>query len=319
LLDEVRATPGVIDTATTTNMPLLGGSWTHDVQVGGTKGWSKFTWVSPGYFETMGIPLAMGRNFSESDTATSRHVAVVNRTFVRLYLGGRNPIGNTLQTVKEPNYPCTAYEVVGVIPDTKYSDLRSETPPMTFAPASQFPAPGPWTVMMIHSNLPSAAMMSMLKRKMADSHPEVITASGDFQTWIRNGLVRERLMATLSGFFGFLAVLLAMVGLNGTISYTVARRQNEIGVRMALGAQPGQVVAMVVRHAGRLLAIGVGAGSALSLVVGRGPRMTLFWIKVLRPVDALGSKRTFGRHRGTGQLCASALCELSGPDGRAAL
>ena len=283
LLDEVRSIPGVIDAATTTNMPLLGGSWTHDVHVGATKGWSKFTWVSPGYFGTMGIPVLMGRNFSDSDTATSQRVAVVNRTFVRMYVGGENPIGKTLQTVAEPHYPSTAYEMIGVIPDTKYSDLRGATPPMAFAPASQFPAPEPWAVMMIHSNLPPATMMSTLKRKIAERHPEVVTASGDFQTWIRNGLVRERLMAMLSGFFGFLAALLATVGLYGMISYTVARRQNEIGVRMALGAQRGQVVSMVVREAGRLLAIGIAAGTALSLVAGRSAGALLFGLKFYDP------------------------------------
>ena len=158
LLDEVRATPGVLDAATTTNPPLLGASWEHGVRVGPVEGNSKFTWVSPGYFDTMGIPVVRGRGFNQNDTAASTRVAVVNQAFARKFLGGADPIGQTLRALTEPDYPSTVYEIVGVIPDTQYNDLRGETPPMTFAPASQFPAQGPWTVMMIHSNAPSAAI-----------------------------------------------------------------------------------------------------------------------------------------------------------------
>jgi len=117
-----------------------------------------FTWVSPGYFDTMGIPLLSGRDFSPNDTTTSAHVAVVNQTFVRRYLSGVNPIGQTLRTHAEPNYPSLC-EIVGIIPDTKYNDLRGETPPMVFAPASQFPDPRSWTSIMIHSSVLSRIIL----------------------------------------------------------------------------------------------------------------------------------------------------------------
>jgi len=289
LLDEVRAAAGILGAATTTNIPLLGGSWEHGVHIGSTEGTSKFTWVSPGYFQTMGIPLLIGRDFSQHDTAASQRVAVVNQTFVRRFLGGANPIGKTLRTDQEPTYPSTVYEIIGVIPDTRYNDLRGETPPMTFAPASQFPAQGPWTIMMIHSNAPPDVVMSAVKRTIAQKHPEIVTASGDFQTWIRDGLVRERLLAMLSGFFGFLAALLAMVGLYGVISYVVARRRNEIGIRMALGAQRAQVVGMVMREAFRLLVIGVVTGMALSLVAGRWASSLLFGLKPHDPLTLVAA------------------------------
>jgi len=283
LLEDVRSVPGVLGAATTTNLPLLGGSWEHEIHVGSVEGISKFTWVSPGYFETMGIHLITGRDFDQHDSVGSERVAVVNKTFVRRFLGGANPIGKALRTEQEGDYPSTVYDIVGVIPDTQYNDLRGETPPMAFAPASQFPAQGPWTVMMIHSNAPSAAVIATVKRKIAEKHPEIVTAAGDFQTWIHNGLVRERLMAMLSGFFGILAALLAIVGLYGVISYTVARRRNELGIRLALGAQPAQVVGMVMREAGRLLLIGVLAGTALSLVAGRWAGSLLFRLKPYDP------------------------------------
>ncbi len=289
LLEDVRSVPGILDAATTTNVPLLGGSWTHTIRIGPAEGESKFTWVSPGYFQTMGIPLLMGRDFNQNDTATSQRVAVVNQTFIRRFLGGGNPMGKTLRTSPEPRYPSTVYQIVGVIPDTKYNELRSQTPPMAFAPASQFPAEGPWTAMMIYSSAPSPTVMAAVRRRIAEKHPEVIVDFGDFQASVRDGLVLDRLMAMLSGFFGFLAALLAMVGLYGVISYIVARRRNEIGIRMALGAQRGRVQGMVMREAGRLLALGIFIGTILSLIAGRWAGSLLFGLKPYDPLTLVAA------------------------------
>jgi predicted permease len=284
LLDEVRSVPGVLNAATTTNAPLLGSSWEHGIHIGSQEGNSKFTWVSPDYFETMGIRVIQGRGLTRDDTASSQRVALVNETFVRRYLSAANPIGQTLRTSPEPDYPATVYEIVGVIPDTKYNDLRGQTPPMTFAPASQFPGQGPWTVVMIHSNLAPAAVAAAAKRIIAEKHPDVVTQFADFQREIRNGMVEERLMAMLSGFFGLLAVLLAVVGLYGVISYIVAMRRNEIGIRMALGATRGNVVAIIVRQTLVLLALGVAVGVVLALAAVRTASSLLFG---LQPNDPL--------------------------------
>jgi predicted permease len=284
LLDEVRATPGVLDAATTTNTPLNGSSWGHGVRVGSVEGDSMFTWVSPGYFTTMGIPVVLGRDFTQNDTAASTRVAVVNQTFVHKLLAGADPIGRTLRTGAEPNYPSTVYEIVGVIPDTQYNDLRGQTPPMAFAPASQFPSQGPWSVIMVRSNAPPAAISATIKRRLAARHPDVIMEFSDFQKQIRDQLTPERLMAMLSGFFGLLAALLAMLGLYGVISFLVARRRNEIGIRLALGAERVQVVGMVMREAGRLLLIGVLTGAVLSLLAGSGARSLLFGLKPNDPL-----------------------------------
>jgi predicted permease len=284
LLEDVRSLPGVLNAATTTNIPLVGGSWEHGVHIGSTEGTSKFTWVSPGYFGMMRIPLITGRDFNQTDTGASQRVAVVNQTFVRRFLNNTNPIGRTLRTEQEPNYPSTVYQIVGVIPDTKYNDLRGDTPPMTFAPASQFPAHGPWTIMLIHSNANPVAVASVVKRSMAQKHPEVITVAGNFQTWIRDGMVRERVMAMLSGFFGVLAALLATVGLYGVISYLVVSRRPEIGIRIALGAARWRVVGMIMNDAWRLLLIGIVIGIVLSLIAGRGATSLLFGMK---PYDML--------------------------------
>jgi predicted permease len=284
LLDDVRSTPGIADAATTTMVPLIGGSWGHHVHVGPVEGGSQFTWVSPGYFHTMNISLLTGRGFSQNDTSTSQRVAVVNQAFVRRFLGSASPLGRTLRTVEEPNYPATEYQIVGVIPDTRYDSVRSKMLPMTFAPAAQFPAQGPWTAMMIWSSEGSPAVAAAVRHRIAAHHPEVILQFTDFQGNIRDGMVRERLMAMLSGFFGVLAAVLTMVGLYGVISYVVARRRNEIGIRLALGAGRGQVVGMVMKEAIWLLAIGVAAGTGLSLVVTRGATSLLFGLKPHDPL-----------------------------------
>jgi len=248
-----------------------------------------FTWVSPGYFGTMGIPLLRGRDFNQNDTRTSPPVAVVNQTFVRDFLGGADPIGKTVRTRAEPNYPSTLYEIVGVIPDTKYNDLRGERPAMAFVPALQFPEPGPWAVMMIHSKADPASTMAGIRRTIAKSHPEILFEYQVFQRLLRDGMVRERLMAMLSGFFGLLAVLLAAVGLYGVISYVVARRRNEIGIRMALGAQRGQVVGMVMREAAWLLVIGLVIGTVSWLIVGHTAGSLLFELKAHDPLTVAGA------------------------------
>ena len=276
LLNEIRSVPGVLDAATTTNVPLVGGSWTHGVRVGAVEDSSKFTWVSPGYFRTMGIPVVAGRAFSEDDTASSPRVAVVNQTFIRHFLGGANPIGHTLTTAPEPNYPSTTYEIVGVIPDTKYNDIREETPPMTFAPASQFPVQGSWANLMIYSSMP---VDEAVRKKLTETHPQMAVYLSGLRVEIAKGLRRERMLAMLSGFFGVLAVVLATIGLYGVVSYMIARRRNEIGIRMALGASRGGVVLVVMREAAILLIAGLVAGAILSVLAGRGVGSLLFGLK----------------------------------------
>jgi putative ABC transport system permease protein len=180
---------------------------------------------------------------------------------------------------------------------------------MTFAPASQFPNQGPWSNVMIHSNLAPAAIAATAKRQIAGKHRDVITEFVDFQRQIREGLVEERLMAMLSGFFGLLAVLLAVVGLYGVISYIVAMRRNEIGIRMALGASRPDVVGIIVRQTLVLLVLGVGVGIVLALAAARSARALLF---DLRPNDPF----TFAV--ATGVLVSIALIASIVPARRAA-
>lgn len=284
LLEEIHATPGVRSAGTTTNTPLLGGSWTHGVHVGAAQGNSKFTWVSPRYFETMGIPLLAGRIFDQNDTSASKRVAVVNQAFVRQFCGNANPIGQTLRTGAEPNYPSAIYEIVGVIPDTRYSGLRSDIPPSAFAPAPQYPGLGPWAAIMIHAETPHATTVANVKQRLSHRFPEMVIEFIDFPARIQDGLVRERMMAILSGFFGGLAAVLSMVGLYGVVSYMVERRRNEIGIRVAIGAQKNQVIGLILRDAGWMLIVGIGIGVGLSLIVTRSASTLLFDLTPYDPI-----------------------------------
>jgi predicted permease len=304
VLDTVRAIPGVIDVATTTNVPLLGGSWTHGVRIEAAEGSSKFTWVSPGYFRTMGIPLVKGRGIDERDTSTSRRVAVVNQMFVREFLGGANPIGHVLRTGAEPDFPATDYEIVGVIADTKYNELRGKSYPITFAPAGQYPMLGPWATLMIHADTAPPATMAAVKHAISTAFPGAVLQQIVFETRIREGMVQERVVAMLAGFFGLLATLLAMIGLYGLIAYLVARRRNEIGIRLALGARPAQVVRMVASDAARLLGTGLAVGVLLSLVAGRSASSTslLFGLTPYDPPTLAGACLLLGAIAGAACL-----------------
>jgi predicted permease len=287
LLDRIRATPGVDDAATATIVPLRGDSWTLGIRTASSKSGeeeSKFNWITPDYFRTMGIPLLGGRYFNDRDTAMSPKVAIVNETFARHFLHGAEPIGKTFRTVTEPHYPETLYQIVGVVKDTKYDHLKDAFKPITFVPAAQSPSGYELGTILIRSNAPRAGLTSAVKRAVGEVSPDISIDFRVFKNMIRERLLPEQLMAMLSGFFGFLAAVLATVGLYGVMSYMVARRQNEIGIRMALGAGRVGVMRLVLSEAATLLAIGLAMGTALALAAGTAARSMLFG---LRPYDPL--------------------------------
>lgn len=291
LLAQVRALPQVESAATSTHIPLNGSAWNWNlgVHINGLDGSSKFTWISPGYFQTMGVPLLAGRDFDERDKRTSPRVAVVNETFVRRYLYGQNPVGEVIRTTAEPGYPESEFEIVGVVKDTKYSELRDPSPPISYAPADQLSAPGAWTVLFIRYSSPTSAVMSAVREKLAALSPTMAIEFHILESDVQNGLVRERLMALLSGFFGAVAALLAMVGLYGVISYIVAMRRNEIGIRMALGASRGSVIRIIVRQTLTLLGVGVGSGLVLSMAAARGATSLLYGLQANDPLTLLSA------------------------------
>jgi putative ABC transport system permease protein len=266
LVDRIKSIPQIEGAAITTRMPLDGSGWSLGVRVSGAQGekesHSRFTWVSPGYFSTMEIPMLAGRDFDLRDAATSPKVIVVNETFVRQFFNGASPIGAVVRSLAEPTYPAAVYEVVGVVRDTKYSSLREEIPPIAFAPASQLPHPGTLARIAIRTSAPHDGVIAAVRRSLGEAIPEIRIETTVLRAQVRQRLARERLMAWLSGFFGALAVMLAVIGLYGVISYMVARRRKEIGIRLALGARQGDVVRMVIRQGLALAAPGIALGLA---------------------------------------------------------
>ena len=290
LVDDVRAIPGIESAAGTTNIPLSGATWGHEVDVDAITGPSRFTYVSPTFFATLGIPLIEGRNFTVHDTNDSPFVLIVNQAFVRRYIRAASPLGVQVHVRPEPNYPARTYQIVGMVPDTKYSDLREDTQIQAFVPIDQFPvtAQRPGTAMLIASRDPAATQLAV-RQMLAKKHPGLQMQFGDYEQDIQDHLVGDRMMARLSGFFGILAALIVVVGLHGILSYFLAQRRSEIGIRIALGASRGRVVRAMLQNACVMLAAGLVAGTVLALFGLREVSTLLFGLKPWDPVTLAGS------------------------------
>jgi putative ABC transport system permease protein len=292
LLERVRATPGVVGAAATSIIPVSGNSWNHDVwpeganrkEVGKSANFSR---ISDGYFATFSTPILAGRDFDARDNLSSPLVAIVNQRLAREILKTENPVGMRLR--REPSSAGgdadqTLYEIVGVVADTKYSDLRDDFGPIVYVPATQDRDPYAGAAMVFRSNAPLAELVPALKHSVSEVSPSLLVEFDVLERMMRDSLLRERLMATLSGFFGLLAALLASIGLYGVVSYSVARRTHEIGIRMALGADRRRVTGMILRETFTLLAVGAAGGTVLALIAARTAGAFLYGIPPHDPV-----------------------------------
>jgi putative ABC transport system permease protein len=278
------ALPGVESAAQVYIMPVSGSGWNNNIVVDGKKYTEhvSINQVSAGYFRTMGTPLLAGRDFDEHDTIGAEKSVIVTQLFVQKFMPGRNPIGQLFQIDERPGQPRPLHRIVGLVKDSKYSDLREEMPPLFYYAASQEEKPDPYLQVVMRSSAPLSSITSQVTALLGHVNSNIIVQFQTLPTMVRNSLLRERLMATLSGFFGALAALIATIGLYGVMSYTVARRRNEIGIRMALGADRHDVVRMVMREAGVLLVAGVVVGTGLAIAAARTAATLLFG---LRPSD----------------------------------
>jgi putative ABC transport system permease protein len=171
-----------------------------------------------------------------------------------------------------------------LVKNTKYYHLREDPRPIVFVSFTQANGPEEDSKLMIRSDEPLTSLIPSIKRTANDINPSLVLTFSVLKTQIREGLLREQLMATLSGFFGVLATILAMVGLYGVISYMVVRRRNEIGVRMALGASRNDILIMVLREAAILLGIGLLTGTGLALAAGTAAASMLYGLKPRDPL-----------------------------------
>jgi len=243
--------------------------------------------VGPGYFQTIGTPLLAGRDFDDQDTATSVKVAVVNQAFVKTILKGADPLGKKFRIHESPGKPRPLYQIVGVTGDNKYQNMHEEFLPFMYFPATQQEKPFPGGQIIIHSSLPLASLMASIKQAIGSVNPGIDFEFKVLKTQVHNSLVNDELMATLSGFFGFLAALLAAIGLYGVIAYMVVQRTKEIGIRMAIGANRVDVVRMILREAGILTAIGLLVGTTLALASAQVVKSLLYGLKPRDPVTMI--------------------------------
>jgi predicted permease len=287
LLQRIRAVPGIKSAAEVAIVPLSGGSTTNRVWKEGLRPESamdaKFNWFGEGYSRTMGMTILAGRDFNDRDTVSSAMVAIVNESFARRMGLGPNPVGVKFHREATPFQPEQIFEIVGLVRDTKYYNLREEFLPIAFLCLDQVTDPNAPANLMVRASVPLGQVTSAIRTVIGQTNPNIGVSFESFETKLREGLLRERLMATLSGFFGALAMLISAVGLYGVMSYLVVRRTNEIGVRIALGATRGSILALVLRQASKLLAISSAAGLVLTLAATGAAKSILFGLK---PYDA---------------------------------
>jgi predicted permease len=244
--------------------------------------------VDPNYFATVGIPVIAGRAFTARDAAPADY-AIVNETFARQYFPGRNPIGQRFGLVDDMRSVTPNTEIIGVIPDRKYRDLREVPPPQAYFPSVEVSNIRGMTVYVRTQGDPRQFEDALRDRmRQFDPHVPVV----DLQTvneQIGFSLRTERLVASLSAVFGGLATLLAVIGLYGVTAYAVMRRTREMGIRMALGAVPIDVIAMVMREVFILIGVGLAAGFSLALALGNLVRSQLFGLNPRDPLTFVAS------------------------------
>ena len=240
--------------------------------------------VSGGYFAAMGIPLLAGRTFEDRDVANAPPVAIVSAALARKYWPGENPIGKRIRFDDGPADPWIP--IVGMVGDVRQLGMSEEPPPLLFFPYEQFPLP--FTAVVARSTVPEAAVVSLLKAQLAAVDPDL--PFGDITTLraeVENNVGQPRFRAMLIGVFALLALALAAVGVFGLISYAVAQRTREIGIRVALGAAPRQVLAPMLREGITLALAGIGIGLVGALLAARALSAFLFGI-------GAGDPLTFG-------------------------
>jgi len=302
--DEFKALPGVQSAGLALYSALEGNNWGEGVFVEGRPApgpeenngasWDR---VSPQFFQTIGQPIIRGRGFTDQDTATSQMVAVVNQTFVKKFFPKEDPIGRHFG-VFDQKY-ASNFEIVGIVADAKYTNPRDDVRPMYFRPMTQFNRnvigqrndfmaesrslyPNSITVQYAGD---AASLESLARRTLANINPDLTVeqfSTLDYQ--VASNFTEERLVTQLTGLFGLLALALASVGLYGITAYSVARRTNEIGVRMALGANRRDVIAMVLRNALLLVAVGLAIGVPVALLGGRLMSTQLYGVHAYDPL-----------------------------------
>jgi predicted permease len=276
---ELQAVPGVKAAAAALNPMMADSVWRSTIRV---EGYTRkegedmnpqVNAVAPGFFATVGIPLLAGRDLDPRDVTGTPRVAVVNETFARYFFSGESPVGRRFGFARDD---VIDVEIVGMIKDGQANSMREQVPRMVYIPlAQQREVSG--LVVYARTTLPEGSVAPAVRQTVSRLDPQLpVYSLKTMEAQISESLFVERMVAGLSAAFGLLATVLAAVGLYGVMSYSVARRTREIGIRLALGAPPQRVLAMVLREVGLLGAWGLGLGLPTAVALARLLRAQLF-------------------------------------------
>ena len=263
LLARLEELPGVRSASIVWMAPMSGGGSDGTASVKGSPVrlhvWRN--WVAPRYFETVGMPLVAGRDFNFQDRTASPHVVIINQTMAREAFGEANPLGRQVTFWLDDADP---YEIIGVVGDSKYMEIREATNATVYM--STFQKPRQDSQFVIRTAVPPGQLVGEVRREVRDLLKIVLVGKvTTLAEQIDASIVQERLTAMLSSLFGALGSLLAAIGLYGLLAYTVARRTNEIGIRMAVGASRIDVIRLMLREAVLTVTAGLAIGIPISM------------------------------------------------------
>jgi predicted permease len=283
--DRVSNLPGVISAALTHSGLGEGGPWTEQIQIQSANAAGarvEIAMVMPGFFRTVGIDLLRGRTFTWQDNDRSPHVAAVSESFADKFFPTGNVIGQRINITTHPKWQ--TLQIVGIVSDATIYDIREHRPPTIYLPTTQY---GDWmsySELLVRTNLGPAALATEIRQAVEPLGHEYVTSVKTVAEHIDRALLQERVTAMLSAFFGALALLIAGIGLFGLMAYSVTQRTRELGIRVALGAQRGAVLRMILRETLVLALVGVSVGLPCALVATRFIAHMLFGVTPYDPV-----------------------------------
>jgi predicted permease len=300
LLRQAETLPGVRAASLAVMTPLQGGGMSQPMEVNGVSTGDNeihFNFVASRYFGIVGTPIVTGRDLADADTAGAPLVAVVNQAFVRKYLDGLEPLGQRVQMTFFTKTPMT---IVGVVKDAVYESLKAPAPPTLYA--SYLQVLGRPMTLVLETQGPVSDLTTALHATIQPRVPASPLRIRTLASQVENHLFEERLLVMLSSIFGALALGLAAVGLYGLMSFGVATRTREIGIRLALGARPARVTGLVLGDALRMVAIGVAIGVPLAWGASRLIGRLVFGVE---PTDPLTLGVSIAILAGIGVLAAA--------------
>jgi putative ABC transport system permease protein len=289
LLARIQAEPGMRDSAVGLPLPLVHPFVNLRFEIEGSPAppssqarTANYVAASPEYFRVMGIPLWQGREFTRDDVASTPRVTIISEAMARIYFPNQNPIGKRLIFGFPPNGEAPR-EIIGVVGNVRDVELRQAPAAMMYVPFAQAPLWG--TVVVVRTNLSVAAVAEAIRRDAHAIDKDLpVTDIGAIPELVDATLAQPRFQTLLLALFSGLALTLAAVGIYGVISYSVIQRTHEIGIRMSLGAQPGQVLRLVMGQGAKLALAGIVIGAAASFALTRLMRSLLFEVS---PADPL--------------------------------